>query len=80
MHWRVRSRQNRKHEESDSIFGLRGRVETQVQRGKLTRSSINGNGFSAARRIHCSLTYTRSPGEDTRSRDELNRPQFIRAI
>lgn len=39
VHRRIRRRQDREHEESDSIFGLCCRVETQVQRGKSTSIS-----------------------------------------
>lgn len=77
VHRRIRRRQDREHEESDSIFGLCCRVETQVQRGKSTSIStfivavvvvigvIGGSGDGGFRRAAdplCSM----------RALDELN--------
>lgn len=83
VHRRVRRRQDREHEESDSIFGLRGRVETQVQRGKSTSIStyiivvvVGGGGSSSSSSGdgggESIVFHARARSPKTRVLDELN--------
>lgn len=87
VHRRVWRRQDREYEESDSIFGLRGRVETQVQRGKSTSIStfvvVVRRRRRRRRRNPLCFTHALARRRHARSRalDKLNhREPFIQAI